>query len=88
MPGESLFPGLGRKLNRELDNAEPHPDAANHTKYLRGDGTFGTPAGTGATELVDLNDVDPADLQDGSVLQYDGNAEKFVMVNELRGGNF
>lgn len=41
------------------------------------------PSGATGGSFVDLNDVDATSLQDGALIQYDGNTEKFVTTNRI-----
>jgi hypothetical protein len=72
----------------DLSNLEPHPDPANHSKYLKGDGTYDTPSGSGSSTLAGLTDVQLAAPADGEMLKYDGASGKWVNSNHIRGGSF
>lgn len=73
---------------RDLSNLQPHPDSGNHTKYVKGDGTFGNPPGTGATTLADLTDVQISAPSNGDLLGYDTTVSKWKNPATVDGGNF
>ena len=39
--------------------------------------------GTTITEFQNLRDVDASNVQDGALIQYDGDTEKFVVTNVI-----
>ncbi len=51
----TFFPGWLKVARSNLSNLRPHPDPANHTKFVRGDGTLATPSGGGGGAGVSYN---------------------------------
>ena len=63
----------------------PAPRVADRTKYLKGDGTWDTPPGSGgASSLNDLTDVNITTAVDGQTLIY--NATNQEWINSSTGG--
>jgi len=51
----TLFPGWLKVARSNLSNLRPHPDPANHTKFVRGDGTLAPPSGAGVSYNASTN---------------------------------
>ena len=65
----------------------PAPTTTDTDKYLKGDGTWGTPSGGGgASAISDLTDVNLTNLSNGQILKYDSTNQKWVNANESGGG--
>ena len=60
----------------------PQPLIADKDKYLKGDGTWGTPSGGGSSTLAGLSDVDITSPQGGQILQYDSVNSKWTNTIE------
>ena len=64
----------------------PAPASGDNDKYLKGDGTWGTPSGGGGSStLAGLSDVNISSVSDGQLLQYDAQSGKWknVSVNDM-----
>ena len=80
---QKLFKGATSLANGQ-PGVVPAPLIADKDKYLKGDGTWGTPSGGGSSTLAGLSDVNITNPVEGQVLQYDGTQNKWV--NVIAGG--
>lgn len=65
----------------------PAPASGDNEKYLKGDGTWGTPSGGGGASAVsDLTDVSLNNLANGQILKYNSTTQKWENANESGGG--
>lgn len=65
----------------------PAPASGDNEKFLKGDGTWGTPSGGGGSStLAGLSDVDLDNLTNGQILKYNTTTQKWENADESGGG--
>lgn len=80
------FTGATDLANGTVGNV-PAPQIADKEKFLKGDGTWGTPSGGGSSTLDGLTDVDLSSPTNGQVLKYNSTTQKWENADESGGSS-